>query len=87
MADIIGWAGSVCLAFCALPQAVQSWRQGHSAGMANSFLIFWGVGEILYIYATLASFGTVFWLMFNYILNFLCLLVICRYRWWPRKGL
>jgi hypothetical protein len=86
MGELLGWAGAICFAVCAAPQAVQSWRQGHSAGMSNMFLILWGLGEIFYTAATLLSFGPVFWLLFNYVMNFLCLLVICRYRWWPRKG-
>jgi uncharacterized protein with PQ loop repeat len=45
--ESIGWAGAVLLAFCGLPQAVQSWRTRSSAGVSWGFLGMWGVGEIL----------------------------------------
>ena len=45
--ESLGWAGSALLAFCGLPQAVQSWRTRSSAGISWCFLGMWAVGEIL----------------------------------------
>jgi uncharacterized protein with PQ loop repeat len=45
--EAIGWIGAALLAFCGLPQAVQSWRTGSSAGVSWGFITMWGIGEIL----------------------------------------
>jgi uncharacterized protein with PQ loop repeat len=52
MFEIIGFIGSICLALCALPQAIKSIKDGHSDGVSNLLLLLWLVGEIcLFIYA------------------------------------
>jgi MtN3 and saliva related transmembrane protein len=50
--EIIGIIGSVCLAFCALPQAIKSIKEKNSNGVSIWLLILWGIGEVcLLIYA------------------------------------
>ena len=79
----LGWISSICFSLCAAPQAYLSWKQGHSDGVAKSFLILWGMGEItgiLYI----IPFGN--WpILTNYIVNSMFLLVIMWYRYFPRN--
>lgn len=66
------------LAFCGLPQAVQSWRTGSSAGVSWGFIAMWGVGEVL----TLAYvFPMSEWpLVFNYAANIGFVSVIAFYK-------
>lgn len=48
------------------------------------FLLLWMIGEIFYATAMCIEFGWVWWMMTNYIFNAVCLMVIFRYRLWPR---
>lgn len=76
--DTIGWLGALCFSLCALPQAIQSYRQGHSKGLAWSFLLLWLAGEVL---TMIYIWPKMLWpLMVNYIFNLICLLVIIRYK-------
>lgn len=84
MTHILGWIGSICLAICALPQAILSIKNGHSKGISLGLLILWFIGEIctlLYIIDSINSLP----LLLNYILNILFLLIIFKYRFFPRK--
>jgi len=85
MGVILGWIGSVCFAACGLPQAAQCMRQGHANGLSPLFLALWSGGEVCYVSAVLLEFGWVWWMIVNYFVNILCLLVICRYRLWPTR--
>jgi uncharacterized protein with PQ loop repeat len=80
--EAIGWLGAVLLAFCGLPQAVQSWRTGSSAGVSWGFIAMWGIGEVL----TLAYvFPMSEWpLVFNYTANIAFVSVIAFYKWQGR---
>lgn len=84
MGIILGWIGSICFAVCGIPQAAQCARQGHARGISMLFLVLWLIGEICYATAMCMEFGWVWWMMTNYIFNTICLLVIFRYRLWPR---
>ena len=80
--ELIGWLGSICFALCALPQAVMSYRQGHSDGMSWGLLLLWMVGEILtLIYVAPKAHWP---LIFNYAGNLVLLQVIIYYKMWPR---
>ena len=81
--ELIGYVGAACFAICAVPQALASWRQGHSNGISWMFLLLWTVGEVLtlaYIVATTAQPP----LLINYTANLLCLCTILWYRAKPR---
>lgn len=76
--EIVGWVGSMLLAFCALPQAVESWRTKSSRGVTWGLLWMWGLGEVLtFVYV---------WpkmevpLLFNYSVNIVLLGVIVYYK-------
>ena len=70
MIRLVGWMGSLLLAFCALPQAMESVERGYSLGVSPAFILMWGIGEILsavYVYKTR---DRVDWpLITNYTLN------------------
>ena len=82
---IIGWIGSVCLAFSGMPQAYKCWRQGHARGLSFPTLSLWFIGEVCYVIATIGEFGMVAWLLFNYILNLVCISVMLWYWFQPRR--
>lgn len=83
MSTLIGWIGSICFALCGIPLALQCIQQGHARGLSPYFLILWTVGEICYIVAVLNQFGFIGWLMLNYLLNLLCILIIWVYYFRP----
>ena len=76
--EIIGWIGSICFSLCALPQAVASFKQGHSDGISKIFLALWLTGEICMLWYTW-RFGNLP-ITLNYLANLACLLVIIRYK-------
>lgn len=82
--EILGWVGSLLLAFCGLPQAVESWRRGSSEGVAWGLLIMWGLGEIFALIYVFEKFDLP--LVFNYMANIVFILVIIRYKLWPRDA-
>lgn len=81
MNECVGWVGSVLLAFCGLPQAIESWRRGSSEGVAWGFLVMWGFGEIFALAYVIQKFDIP--LIFNYLANLLFLAVIVRYKLRP----
>lgn len=82
--EILGWIGSTCLMLCGLPQAIQSYRQGHSQGINKLFLLTWFLGEIFTLVYVI-SIGSAP-LLLNYFSNIIIISVIIKYMWWPRKG-
>ena len=80
--EYIGWAGSILFAACGIPQAYESYTKGHSRGLTWAFLLMWLGGEILTL-AYIIPKGD--WpLLFNYVNNLICLLIILRYKIKPR---
>ena len=81
--DFFGWFGAIMFAICGIPQAWESAKTGHSRGLNWGFLITWFLGEVCTIIYVIPKQD---WpLIFNYIGNFACLLVIIRYKIWERK--
>jgi uncharacterized protein with PQ loop repeat len=85
MAEIVGWLGAILLAVCGAPQALKSIRDGHSRGISSSFLTLWLGGELCFLYSTVAKFGFVSWLLFNYVGNIIFVSVIIYFAWFPRE--
>ena len=80
--SLIGWFGSVILAFSSLPQMIKVVREGNAHGLSPTFLLAWLIGEILCLIYVLPS-GN--WpLIANYSVNLLILLVIGYYKIFPR---
>ena len=45
MMTILGWAGSILLALCAIPQAYKSFTERKTSDISASFLWMWYLGE------------------------------------------
>ena len=74
----IGWIGSILLALCGFPQAIESYTNKHSDGLTWGFILMWGIGELL-------TFAYVFPkmdlpLLLNYSANIIFLSVIIYYK-------
>jgi uncharacterized protein with PQ loop repeat len=81
--EYIGWIGSILLAFCGLPQAIESYRTKNSDGLTWGFLIMWGVGEIFTVVYIIPKWH---WpLIFNYVANLVFISIILYYKIKPRK--
>lgn len=85
MVDFIGWAASLLFSLCGLPQAIQSYKDGHAAGVSSLFLLMWGLGEILMIVYVFAKHGLDLPLLVNYVLNLLFIAVVTKYKIFPRR--
>ncbi|CAB4174966.1 COG4095 Uncharacterized conserved protein [uncultured Caudovirales phage] len=81
--EIIGWIGSVLFAICGLPQAIQSYNEGHSDGLNWLFILPWLFGELFTLIYIIPKGDMP--LIFNYVLNLVFLLVILYYKIKPRK--
>jgi len=80
---MLGWAGSLLLAFCAIPQAFKSVIEGHSNGISSLFIWMWTLGELfilIYIWDTGDR-----PLIFNYSSNLIFCLIILYYKLIPRR--
>lgn len=76
--ETIGWIGSLLLAFCGLPQALESWRTKSSNGITWGFLLMWSFGELFTIIYVIPKLD---WpLLFNYSANLVFLAVIAYYK-------
>jgi uncharacterized protein with PQ loop repeat len=81
--ETIGWLGSILLAFCGLPQAIESYKTKSSAGLTWGFLVMWFIGEILTVIYIIPKWH---WpLIFNYTANIIFLSVILYYKIKPKK--
>ena len=76
--EIIGWIGSILLAFCGLPQAIESYRTKSSEGLTWGLLLMWFWGEIFTIIYIIPKWH---WpLIFNYTANIIFLVIIIYYK-------
>lgn len=80
--EFIGWIGSILLAFCGLPQAIECFKKGNAKGINWQFLMMWLSGELFTI---VYVFPKNDWpLMFNYSINVICISVIVWFKMRPR---
>ena len=81
--EIIGWIGSILLAFCGLPQAIESYRTKSSEGLTWGLLLMWFWGEIFTIIYIIPKWH---WpLIFNYTANIIFLVIIIYYKLFPKR--
>ena len=85
MIELIGWAGSVLLALCVVPQAWQSYREGHSRSLTSSFLWMWFTGLVFTATYVFKTHGIDWPLMFSYTLNLTFLSIIIKYKYFERS--
>jgi uncharacterized protein with PQ loop repeat len=81
--EMIGWFGSILLAFCGLPQAIESYKTKSSEGLTWGFIGMWFIGEIFTIIYILPQ--MVLPLLFNYTANIIFLSIIIYYKINPKK--
>ena len=81
--EYIGWIGSILLAFCGLPQAIESYKTKNSNGLTWGFLIMWGTGELLTIIYIIPKLYLP--LLFNYTANIIFISIILYYKIKPKK--
>jgi uncharacterized protein with PQ loop repeat len=82
--ELSGWLGSILLAFCGLPQAVDSFRRKSSEGVTWGLLGMWGLGEVLTLAYVVPKLE---WpLLFNYSMNIIFISVITYYKINRRSG-
>lgn len=81
--EMIGWLGSILLAFCGLPQAIESYRTKSSEGLTWGFIGMWFIGEIMTFVYILPQ--MVLPLLFNYTANIIFLAIIIYYKLAPKR--
>jgi len=81
--ELIGYIGSIMLAFCGLPQAVESYKTKSSEGLTWGFLALWFFGEIFTFAYILPKMDLP--LLINYSANIIFLSVIIYYKINPKK--
>ena len=81
--EFLGWFGSILLAFCGLPQAIESYKTKCSDGLTWGFLFMWSFGEILTFLYVLPKLDLP--LIFNYSANIIFLIIIVYYKIKPKK--
>ena len=84
MMTILGWAGSILLALCAIPQAYKSYKERQTSDISASFLWMWFIGEwfaMFYIFFEKYSLP----LLLNYASNIVLIAVIMWFYYFPKK--
>ena len=82
--DIVGWIGAIAFAISGLPQAIKSWQDGHSLGIAHGTVLLWLVGEgAMVLYASM-RYSSDWVLLSNYLANFVLVSIIAYYKYFPR---
>lgn len=81
--EYFGWIGSLFLAFCGLPQAIESFKTKSSEGITWGLLIMWILGEIFTLIYVFSKKDIP--LLLNYLMNIVFLSIIVYYKIWPGK--
>lgn len=84
MIEVLGYLGGFLFAFCGLPQAYQSYKEGHSRGINSGLIWMWISGEILMQIYVMLKHGFDMPLLINYWVNTLFVMVIIKYKYWER---
>lgn len=79
----IGWLGSILLAFCGLPQAIESYKTKSSEGLTWGFIGMWFIGEICTFIYILPKMDLP--LLLNYTANIIFLSIIIFFKLMPKK--
>lgn len=76
---LIGWLGTQLLAWCAVPQVIETVQRGSLEGVNPLFLAMWGVGEILTLWYVYVTIGKDWPLLVNYGINLTCIGILLVY--------
>ena len=83
MTQLFGWISSIAFGICAIPQAMMSYKDGHSNGMSNGLLTLWMIGETTGLMYAVGL--NELPLMLNYGANALFVGVVMHYKFFPRN--
>jgi len=81
---IMGWLGSICLALCGVPQAIQSYQDKHSHGISWGMLLLWAFGEcfaLTYVFNKLDM-----PMVMNYGINIFVVALMLYYKIYPKQN-
>jgi uncharacterized protein with PQ loop repeat len=81
--ETLGYIGSIMLAICGLPQAIESFKTKSSEGLTWGFLALWFFGEIFTFAYILPKMDLP--LLINYSANIIFLSVIIYFKLFPKK--
>ena len=81
--DIIGYIGSIMLAVCGLPQAIESFKTKSSEGLTWGFILLWFFGELFTFAYIIPKMDLP--LLINYSANIIFLIIIIYYKVNPKK--
>lgn len=83
--SFLGWLSAFCFMASAASQAYKCHKQGHGHGLSYKFLILWGVAESSRMLYIIIKLGLVWPILVNHMVDLTCLLIIVRYRIFPRE--
>lgn len=84
MVSIIGYLAMVCLMTATIPQAIKSYKDGHSNGIAGGYLILLLSGfTLMATYLLLTK--PIVPVLVNYASNIVMMLVVGYYKLFPRN--
>jgi uncharacterized protein with PQ loop repeat len=81
----IGTVGTICFSLSGLPQAIKSFKDGHSNGLANGTLWLWLIGEAAMLIYSVHFYTKDFVLITNYVVNFVLVSIIFKYKYFKRQ--
>jgi uncharacterized protein with PQ loop repeat len=81
--ETLGYIGSIMLAICGLPQAIESFKTKSSDGLTWGFIGLWFWGEIFTFIYILPKMDLP--LLINYSANIIFLSVIIYFKLFPKK--
>jgi len=81
--DIIGYIGSIMLAICGLPQAIESFKTKSSEGLTWGFILLWFFGELFTFAYIIPKMDLP--LLINYSANIIFLIIIIYYKVNPKR--
>lgn len=76
----IEWLGTACFWLCGLPQVIKCIIDGNAKSISLLFLLLWLTGEICYTVAIAYHYGIVPWMLSNYAINIMFLIILLRYK-------
>jgi uncharacterized protein with PQ loop repeat len=82
MIDIIGWIGAIAFSVCAVPQAIEAFKN-KKCYINKTFLRLWLTGEVFTLAYAIGIGAKP--MIVNYIVNGICLIIITYYNKSPHE--
>lgn len=83
MLNILGTIGAICLIVASLPQLYLCYKNKHADGISGSMLFLWAAGLLCMLMYVLLNHSKDILLIGNYLINFILVAVILRYKLFP----